>query len=200
MSTHDPATADAAPDRPHAGRRGALAAMAATGAVVLVLDQLTKWWAVEELTGRTIDVVWKLRFNLVRNPGVSFSLGEGLGPIVAVVAVLVVGWLTWMARRQHSWAAIVALGCVAGGALGNVVDRVFRSDDGFLGGEVIDFIDFQFYPVFNVADMGVVLGVIALILLSLTGRLVEPGADTADATTNEAEAAADTRDDQPVES
>ena len=60
------------------------------------------------------------------------------------------------------WSAIAA-GCIAGGALGNLTDRLFRSDDGFLTGAVVDFIDVQWWPVWNVADMGVVLGGAALV-------------------------------------
>jgi signal peptidase II len=56
----------------------------------------------------------------------------------------------------------VALGLIAGGALGNLADRAFRAGDGFMGGAVIDFIDVQWWPVWNVADMALVFGVILL--------------------------------------
>jgi signal peptidase II len=61
----------------------------------------------------------------------------------------------------------VALGLVVGGALGNLTDRAFRAGDGFLGGGVIDFVDLQWWPVFNVADSGVVVGAVLLFLLQL---------------------------------
>ncbi|MDH3707027.1 MAG: signal peptidase II, partial [Acidimicrobiia bacterium] len=54
------------------------------------------------------------------------------------------------------------VGMIVGGALGNIADRAFRAGDGLLGGEVIDFIDVRFWPVFNVADSAVVVGVILL--------------------------------------
>ena len=140
-----------------ASRHGS-AALAAAAAVV-VLDQLTKWWAVEALDdGRVIDLVWTLRLRLVFNTGAAFSSFQGLGPLLGVAAVAVAAALL-LNRRLVSgrWSAI-ATGCIAGGALGNLADRLFRSDDGFLRGAVVDFIDVQWWPVWNVADMGVVLG------------------------------------------
>jgi signal peptidase II len=69
----------------------------------------------------------------------------------------------------------VAIGLVAGGALGNLIDRAFRAGDGFLGGGVVDFIDLQWWPVFNLADAAIVLG--ALLLFGTQWRQVdeEPG-------------------------
>ena len=147
----DPVTAGAA------SRHGAAALI--TAAVVVLIDQLTKWWAVEALDGgRVIDLVWTLRLRLVFNTGAAFSSFQGLGPLLGVAAVAVAAALL-LNRRLVSgrWSAI-ATGGIAGGALGNLADRLFRSDDGFLGGAVVDFIDVQWWPVWNVADMGVVLG------------------------------------------
>jgi signal peptidase II len=127
--------------------------------VVVVLDQLTKWWALERLDdGRIIDVVWTLRFNLVFNSGTASSLGRGLGPVLGVVAVLVVLVLVRYGRMVSSGPTAIGLGLVLGGAVGNLIDRMFRRGDGFLGGYVVDFVDLQWWPVFNVADMGIVIG------------------------------------------
>lgn len=145
-----------------AHRRGAAALVSA--AAVVAVDQLTKWWALEALDGgRVIDLVWTLRLRLVFNTGAAFSSFQGLGPLLGVAAVAVAAALL-LNRRLVSgrWSAI-ATGCIAGGALGNLADRLFRSDDGFLTGAVVDFIDVQWWPVWNVADMGVVLGGTALV-------------------------------------
>jgi signal peptidase II len=56
----------------------------------------------------------------------------------------------------------VAIGMVSGGALGNLIDRAFREGDGLLGGGVVDFIDLQWWPVFNVADAAIVVGALLL--------------------------------------
>ncbi len=145
-----------------AHRHGAAALVAA--AAVVAVDQLSKWWVLEALDGgRVIDLVWTLRLRLVFNTGAAFSSFQGLGPLLGVAAVAVAAALL-LNRRLVSgrWSAI-ATGCIAGGALGNLADRLFRSDDGFLTGAVVDFIDVQWWPVWNVADMGVVLGGAALV-------------------------------------
>ena len=82
--------------------------MVPIAAAVVVLDQLTKWWALERLSDdRIIDVVWTLRFNLVRNPGAAFSTGRGLGPVLGVLAVVMVVVLMRVGRmassRSTSW-------------------------------------------------------------------------------------------------
>ena len=145
-------------------------------AVVVALDQLTKAWAVDRLQGRPpIDVVWTLRFNYAENTGMAFSRASGAGPVIAVVALLIVGVVAWSARRMTSpWMWVLA-GAVIGGALGNVVDRLVRAPAGgrFLGGHVVDFIDLQWWPVFNVADAAIVVGGIALAIATVR-EPVEP--------------------------
>lgn len=144
------------------GRLGAVLAIAAG---VLLLDQLTKAWAVDALATRDVDLVGSLRFHLVFNSGASFSVGEGrgLGPFLAIVAAGVAVGLAWYGRRTTSWTVTVAIGLLLGGALGNLADRAFRAGDGFLGGHVVDFVDLQFWPVFNVADAGITLGGLLLV-------------------------------------
>ena len=138
-------------------------AIAVIAAAVLVLDQITKVWAVAALDDRRIDVVWKLRLRLVHNSGTAFSLGEGKGTVLGVLACIVVVVLIHLARQPRSIVSAVGIALILGGAVGNVVDRVVRSPHGFLTGHVIDFIDFQFWPVFNVADMGVTCGILLVI-------------------------------------
>jgi signal peptidase II len=87
--------------------------------------------------------------------------------------------LLWSGRTVPTRTGAVAVGLVLGGAAGNLADRAFRAGDGFLGGAVIDFIDAQWYPVFNVADMAVVGG--ALLLLFATARYHESESAEADA-------------------
>jgi signal peptidase II len=140
------------------------AAIALVAAAVLVIDQLTKVWAASGLDDRTIHVVWKLQLRLVRNPGTAFSIGEGKGQLLGVVACIVAIVLVHLARQPRSWVSAIGLALVLGGALGNVIDRLVRAPHGFMTGHVVDFIDFQFWPVFNVADMGVTCGIILVIL------------------------------------
>lgn len=157
----DPATPDAVEvDEPMATHR-ILFGLVAVG--WLAFDQLTKWWAVSSLGDRSVDLLWTLRFRLTYNFGASFSLGAGMGMWIGLLALVVVAALVWQGRSVRTRLGAVALGLIVGGAVGNVVDRAFRSDDGFFGGGVVDFIDLQWWPVFNVADMGVVCGAILLV-------------------------------------
>ena len=141
--------------------------LAGTGATLLLLDQLSKHWALQALVDGPIDLVGSLRLKLAFNSGTAFSVGEGRGGLISllglvVVAVLLKSVLVWPGRLP----AVIG-GLVVGGALGNLADRVFRDGgDGFLGGHVVDFIDLQWWPVFNVADIGIVGGALALALLS----------------------------------
>lgn len=137
---------------------------------VTVADQLTKHWAVNSLADRDIDVVWTLRFHLSFNTGMAFSRGQNLGPVIGVVALVVVVALLLSLKRQPGRLTDIAVGMIIGGAIGNVLDRLFRGD-AWLRGGVVDFIDFQWFPIFNVADMGVTVGGALLVLASwLVGR------------------------------
>ena len=138
---------------------------AAVGVLVVVLDQLTKWWAVRTLDTRNIDLAWTLRLNLSYNTGAAFGSGRSWGPVIAVVAMVIVVGLLVSLRRGASRAADVAIGMIIGGAIGNIVDRLFRSP-GWLRGGVVDFIDLQWFPIFNVADMGITIGGALLVLSS----------------------------------
>jgi signal peptidase II len=149
--------------------RGRLGLTIAVAAVVLAIDQLTKWWALERLVDGDVDVVWTLRFRLAFNSGMAFSQGRGLGPVIGVLGLVVVVVLVAVAAKNTTTLGAIAVGMIAGGAAGNIADRVFRSDDGFLQGRVVDFIDFQWWPVFNVADIGIVVGGILLVLSSWSG-------------------------------
>ena len=162
----EPGAEHAALTQPSTGRqRGVSPLLAVAAAAVVAVDQLTKWWAVETLDDRSIDLVWTLRLNLTLNDGAAFGLGgSGLGPVIGVLAVVVVVVLVRAGRLEANRTVHVALGLVAGGALGNLVDRAFRAGDGFMGGAVVDFIDLQWWPIFNVADMALVCGVIVLFL------------------------------------
>ncbi|MCX7619746.1 MAG: signal peptidase II [Acidimicrobiales bacterium] len=145
------------------------ALVAAVAAVVIAADQLSKWWALNSVADRTIQVVWTLQLHVTRNTGAAFSMfsQRGWGPVIGVVALIVVGLLVWQGRTITNRTGAVAVGLILGGALGNLADRLFRAQDGFLSGAVVDFIDLQWWPVFNVADAGVVVGSILLVLVTL---------------------------------
>ena len=152
--------------RPASGGRPRWTLLAAIAVGVLTLDQLTKWWAVTTLDTRTIDLVGSLRLRLTTNFGAAFSISQGRGALISVLAIVVVGVLVFSGRQATRPLAAVALGMVLGGAIGNLSDRAFRDGHGFLGGGVVDFIDLQWWPIFNVADSAVVCGALLLVVAS----------------------------------
>ena len=99
-------------------------------AVVVLVDQLTKHWALSALgDGHVVHVVGSLQLNLAFNSGMAFSRGDGLGPFVPVLAVgVIAALLIALGRSDSPWFA-VGVGLVIGGSIGNVLDRLFRGED-----------------------------------------------------------------------
>lgn len=134
---------------------------------VVLADQLTKSWAQQHLASHPVHIVWTLRLKLVYNPGVAFSLGRGSTSVVTVVALAIVVGIAVVAWRTSGTGLGIALGLIIGGAVGNLVDRLLRHNSG----QVIDFIDLRWWPVFNVADAAITCGVVlALVLGTMTDR------------------------------
>ncbi len=127
--------------------------------VVLLLDQITKSIAVAKLDpSEPVELFWTLQLNLIRNPGASFSIGKNLTPFIATIAIIASIAIAYLGIVETNLKIKFLFGVVFGGVLGNVTDRIFREGDGFLSGEVIDFIDLQWWPIFNFADMALVIG------------------------------------------
>jgi signal peptidase II len=140
-------------------------------AVVVALDQLTKHWALSALADGPIDLVGSLRLNLVFNDRAAFSLGGGGNTtLIATIGLVLVAVLVAMGLRAERTGWALGLGILLGGALGNLTDRAFRAGDGFLGGRVVDMIDLQWWPVFNVADAALWVGIGVLLIDSLRAR------------------------------
>lgn len=110
-------------------------------------------------------------FSLIRNPGAAFSMATGMTWILALIAIGVVIYIIRIAPKLKSTWWAVCLGLVLGGAIGNLIDRIFRSP-GFLQGHVVDFVSVfgpnaQYFPVFNVADSAITVGGIVLVFTAL---------------------------------
>ncbi|MBI09493.1 MAG: signal peptidase II [Rhodospirillaceae bacterium] len=135
-------------------------------AIVIAVDQLSKWLILTEVMNppRVIEITGFLNLVLVSNKGVSFGLFSSdavwaqpaLASFAALVSILLV---FWMRQAQHCFSAI-SLGLVVGGALGNAIDRLLHE-------AVVDFLDFHVagyhWPVFNIADSAITVGVIFII-------------------------------------
>ena len=137
--------------------------LAATVLAVAAIDQVSKIVAVDALEGKApVDLLGEwFQLTLLRNPGAAFSMGTGSTwlfttiQIVFIVAVAVGSkWL------RTPWPTISA-GLIAGGAAGNLLDRLFR-DPSFYFGHVVDFLSVRGFAVFNLADSAITVGVIML--------------------------------------
>jgi signal peptidase II len=139
-------------------------------AIVIVLDQLSKWWIVFDVMRppRTIEIFPS--FNLVMgwNRGVSFGMFDSDSPLnqwllIGLAIAVVIVLLVWL-KRADSRLIGIAIGLIVGGALGNVIDRIHF-------GAVADFLDVYIgeyhWPAFNVADAGISVGAVILVLDSL---------------------------------
>ena len=168
----------AAPDEPTptvsaARRRRLVAWTVVLAAVVLLADQVTKWWAESALTvgGAPVPLVGELlQLRLIYNPGAALSILSGTG-MTWLLTIVVVGVVVVIVRAigrigSRGWA--VALGLLLGGALGNLGDRLFR-EPGFAQGHVVDFIDYAGFFVGNVADIAVVVAAVLIVVLTFRG-------------------------------
>ncbi|QCB51451.1 signal peptidase II [Rhodococcus sp. PAMC28707] len=156
---------DGVPDKPLRTRMLVVIAV-----VVLAFDLATKIAVVQWISpGRPVEIFGDVvTLRLVRNPGAAFSMATGMTWLLTIVAVCVVIGVIRIGRTLRSpWWAL-GLGLVLGGALGNLIDRFFRSP-GPLQGHVVDFVSVGWWPVFNVADSSIVCGAILLVVLSLFG-------------------------------
>jgi signal peptidase II len=144
--------------------RGWTLALATVGAVV-VLDQMTKAWVRASVAPQEkINVFFGLDITRVKNTGVAFGALSGTGSLVFVaVLIAMAGLLAYFAVHAREHALWLPVGMVFGGALGNLADRV-RIDG------VTDFIDPVLWPAFNVADMAIVIGVLAVLYLAEARR------------------------------
>jgi signal peptidase II len=138
----------------------------AVALAVIASDQLAKTWALHHLVeGRPRHIVGTLWLSLQFNTGIAFSQATGSTALVTVIALCVVAVLLVVAHRTHGTYAAVVMGLIIGGAGGNLVDRLVRHH----GGAVIDFVDPRFWPVFNLADAAVSIGVVLALGQSLLG-------------------------------
>jgi len=96
----------------------------------------------------------------------TLTFASGFTPLLAVLAAIVAVVLVRVAQRAKDPVMVVALSLVLGGALGNLIDRLFRAP-GFLRGEVVDFVRVGAFPTFNVADSAITVGVAVLLLGTL---------------------------------
>ena len=152
--------------------RGRALLVSGTALGVYAADQLTKSLAVHYLAHGPRQVAWKLQWNLQYNTGMSFSLATGSTGLITVLTIVEIAVLVGVAVRARSRLTAVVLGLLLGGAAGNLSDRLLRHHHG----GVVDFIDFRFWPVFNLADSAVDIAIAILVARALFGGRRAPAA------------------------
>ena len=175
---------EAAPtaDRAAPARRGLVWVTLSVAAIVILIDQLTKAWALAVLQPRIasgegpIEVVGTIfRLTFVENTGAGFGIGSGFTWLFAIIAAVVAVVIIRMATRLASMPWAIALGGLLGGAVGNLIDRLTRAPgfgEEYAGpgqGYVVDFLQLPSWPVFNVADMAIVGSAILMVILTIRG-------------------------------
>ncbi|MSZ66241.1 MAG: signal peptidase II [Actinobacteria bacterium] len=139
--------------------------MAVTAFLIFLADYLTKYAAIYFLSDEPVKILGNfLKFELTFNTGAAFSLATSKTIYLSVFAMAVAAFIFYFARRIDSTKWAIALGLVLGGIFGNLSDRIFRSPGG-LQGAVVDWISIPKWPIFNIADSAVVVGVISLVSL-----------------------------------
>jgi signal peptidase II len=143
--------------------------------VMVALDQWTKQLALDALADSpAVRILGGLVYlDLTFNAGAAFSVGTRYTVIFPVFAIVIGAVILWFGRQVRSWPWAVALGLILGGAVGNLIDRLFRAPGPFRG-HVVDFISVfapagEKFPIFNVADSALTVGVVLAIALELFG-------------------------------
>lgn len=161
---------------PRGSRARAVAVLVVVAVLAVVADIVTKQLVITHLReGEPVRVIGGvLYFDLIRNGGAAFSMGTGVTWVFPTIAIVVVSAIAYLSMRLRSVGWAISLGLVVGGALGNLIDRLFRAPAPFRG-EVVDFISLfsnsgRGFAIFNFADSCLTIGVILAVLLELTGR------------------------------
>src|SRR3712207_6404344 len=175
--------------------RHALVIVSVAAALVVLLDQLSKLWIVDNMSRASSQVLIEgfLRLRYTRNTGAAFGIFQGGTGVLSVAAIAIVGAIIFSATRMGSTnrLTVLSMGLIVGGAIGNLVDRLRL-------GYVVDFIEvygprvqigdnIYTWPVFNVADSAISVGVVLLVTTMLFAKPDEPTSpvtvDTAESTT-----------------
>lgn len=138
------------------------------GLAVFIFDQLAKKYISKSLAlGSSIPVIKNIfHLTLVHNTGVAFGLFKNQQVffiIITSIVILYIALALFLNRKQNSLSSRIAFGLILGGACGNLFDRLRL-------GFIVDFFDFRIWPVFNIADSAITLGIFLLAILTVAGR------------------------------
>ncbi|MCL2542058.1 MAG: signal peptidase II [Nocardioidaceae bacterium] len=162
------------PDSVAPRRKGVWLLFAAVAVVWYAADQLTKHLAVAHLSDRQPRhfIGSLLQLQLLRNPGAAFSMGTSATVVLSVLAIVATCVVLWFSRRLGDTVWAISLGLLLAGIVGNLTDRLLRAPSP-LRGQVVDFLQLPHWPVFNIADVGINLGALLLLIQVLRGVAID---------------------------
>jgi signal peptidase II len=169
-SSAEPASSAGAPGPAEPVRGRKLPVVIGVAVFVLALDVVSKVIVVHELAHRGPVRVLGGLFTLVllRNSGAAFSIGTSATIVFTLIAAVVIVFILRTARKLRSLPWAITLGLLLGGATGNLSDRIFRAP-GLFRGDVVDWIEWPHWPVFNLADSAIVCGGVLAVLMAILG-------------------------------
>lgn len=154
--------------RPEALARYLLAIGLAT--VAVAADLVTKRYAsIHFVDERVVVIPGVLAFTYGENSGAAFSMFQDGGTFLGIAALVATGFVLVALRIPHPRLEVAGLGLIMGGAIGNLIDRLARGE-GFLDGHVIDWIQFPNFPIFNLADTSITIGVVLMFISGWKSR------------------------------
>ena len=130
---------------------------------VLILDQLSKYYIRSNFNVRdSINIIDKIfSITYVRNTGVSFGMFKGFNELFVIVSVIIFGFFMYIYLKKKKYPIQFAL--IFAGIIGNLIDRIYF-------GSVIDFFNFHLWPVFNIADSSISIGILWLIIILIKNK------------------------------
>lgn len=140
-------------------------------AIIVILDQVVKWIVISTMNiGESIKIIGDFFYlTYVKNTGAAFSILEGRQPLFIIMSFIIMGivYCFFIYKKKLNKLEIISYGLILGGIVGNLIDRIRYN-------AVIDYLDFIIFkydfPIFNIADIGVVLGAFLLIYLIIRGE------------------------------
>ena len=134
--------------------------------MVITADRVTKIFAERTLQDGPVELIpGVLDLRYTTNPGGAFGLFGGIPWLFATISAAVIVAIVISSRKLPATSSAIGLGLVLGGAVGNMIDRAIRGPA--FSGEVVDFIDLQVWPIFNVADSAIMIGAAILLIAGL---------------------------------
>lgn len=170
---HTPAQPQVSATTPRTPWRTAL--LVAIALAIVALDVVTKALVVANVApGENVRILGgAVYLTQIRNAGAAFNMATGMTWLLAVIAIAVVVFIIRMAPKLRSTPWAICLALILGGAIGNLIDRIFRAP-GVMRGHVVDFVslfgpDAKYFPAFNAADSAISIGGVLLVVLALAG-------------------------------